>query len=93
MDQFTCKVDNQGRITLPLEWRRDHNVIAGREVAVLVIEDGLDVQTTAQSLQDARRLVAKYRSCKSAVDQLLSERRREAAIERKEAARYGKGVR
>jgi hypothetical protein len=56
-------------------------------------EDSLDVQTTAQSLQDARRLVAKYRSRKSAVDQLLSERRREAEIERKEAARYGNSIR
>jgi hypothetical protein len=56
-------------------------------------EDSLDVQTTAQSLQDARRLVAKYRSRKSAVDQSLSERRREAEIERKEAARYGNSIR
>jgi AbrB family looped-hinge helix DNA binding protein len=93
MDQFTCKVDNQGRITLPSEWRREHDVIAGSDVIVLVTEDGLDVQTAAQSLQDARRLVAKYRSRRSAVDQLLSERRREAEIERKEATRYGKSVR
>jgi hypothetical protein len=40
-----------------------------------VNDDGLDLQTTAPSLQDARRQVAKYRSRKSAVDQLLSERR------------------
>ena len=60
---------------------------------ILITEDGLDVQTAAQSLQDARRLVAKYRGRKSAVSQLLSERRREARIEQKDAARYGKSVR
>jgi len=51
MQQVTCKVDSQGRITLPSEWRRAHNVTAGSDVTVLVTEDGLAVQTADQSLR------------------------------------------
>jgi AbrB family looped-hinge helix DNA binding protein len=91
MEQLTCRVDNQGRITLPSGWRRAHNIRAGSDVAVLVAEDRLEVQTADQSLADAQLLVAKYRRPRSAVRQLESERRREAEIERKEAARHGKG--
>jgi AbrB family looped-hinge helix DNA binding protein len=92
MQQLTCKVDNQGRITLPSGWRREHNVKAGSDVTVLVTAEGLEVQTADQSLADARRLVGKYHRPKSAVGLLASERRREAEIERKEAARHGKGI-
>jgi len=92
MQQLTCKVDNQGRITLPSGWRRAHEITAGSALTVFVTEEGLEVQTAAQSLADARRLVAKYRRPKSAVGQLAAERRREAETERKEAARHAKGI-
>lgn len=93
MDRFTCKVDNQGRITLPVEWRKAHHIEPGSEVAVVVGEDRLEVQTGDQSLDEARRIVSRYRTGKrSVVDALREERHRDAALERAEAGAHGKGI-
>jgi hypothetical protein len=40
MEHVTCKVDTQGRITLPLDWRREQKVASGSQV-VLTREDGV----------------------------------------------------
>jgi bifunctional DNA-binding transcriptional regulator/antitoxin component of YhaV-PrlF toxin-antitoxin module len=93
MDQFTCKVDNQGRITLPVEWRNAHHVGPGTDVSVLMTEDRLEVQTDNQSLDEARRIVAKYRHGKhSGVEMLSEDRRRAAQQEQTEADAHVKGV-
>ena len=93
MNQFTCKVDNQGRITLPVEWRKAYRVEPGSEVAVVVAEDRLEVQTGDQSLDEARRIVSRYRAGKrSVVDALREDRRLDAAREHAEAGAHGKGI-
>jgi AbrB family looped-hinge helix DNA binding protein len=93
MESITCRVDSQGRITLPAEWRKSHHIQAGGEVAVLIHEDRLEVETIEQSLKDARGLVAQYRRSISVVDELISDRRREAERETLEASRIGEGIR
>ncbi len=92
--RFTsCKVDNQGRITLPVEWRKAQNVKADSEVLVTADANRLLVQTRAQSLTEAQQIVAKYaRPERSAVEQLLSERRQEAQQEQEDADRHAKSV-
>jgi len=86
MAQFTCKVDNQGRITLPIEWRRAHAIEAGSDVSVLLAGDCLEVQTVTQSIDEACRMAAKYRKGKSALELLQEDRqqenRREASLEK-----------
>lgn len=90
---FTCKVDKQGRITLPVDWRKTHHIEPGSEVAVVVGEDRLEVQTGDQSLDEARLIVSRYRTRKhSTVDALREERRRGAAREQAEAGAHGKRI-
>lgn len=94
MDQFTCTVDNQGRITLPVEWRKAHRIRPGTDVSVVIAEDRLEVQTDNQSLDEARRIVARYRQGKkqSAVEMLSAERRWEARQEQTEADTHVQGI-
>jgi len=93
MEQFTCKVDNQGRITLPVEWRKAHRIQSGTDVALVVSQDRLEVQTGDQSLDEARRIVSRYRKGKrSAVEMLREDRRLEAAREQTEAETHAEGL-
>jgi bifunctional DNA-binding transcriptional regulator/antitoxin component of YhaV-PrlF toxin-antitoxin module len=92
MEQFTCKMDNQGRITLPASWRKAHHVKPGAELTVTSEANGLHVKTFEESIREAQQIVAKYlgKSTKSLVEELRRERRREARLEEREAARYAK---
>ena len=93
MEQLSCRVDNQGRITLPVEWRKAHNIQPGCDVAVLVTDDRLEVQTLDQSLNEARFIVSRHRKgAQSAVDMLHEDRRLEAALEQTEADRHAESI-
>ena len=93
MEQFTCKVDNQGRITLPVEWRKAHRIEPGSDVALVVSEDRLEVQTGDQCLDEARRIVSRHRKGKrSAVKMLREDRRLEASREQAEVETHAKGL-
>jgi len=81
MSSFTCKVDNQGRITLPVEWRKAHSIEAGSDLSVLMAEDRLEIQTSSQSIEEACQMAAKYRKGKSALDLLQEDRQRESRRE------------
>ena len=85
----TCKVDNQGRLTLPAEWRKKERVEAGSDVVVTVDERGLRVQTARQSLHEAQEIIARRRrpGAESPVEMLFAERRREAGREERRAPR------
>jgi len=93
MEQVTCKVDNQGRITLPVEWRKACRVDPGSEVFVVITANRLEVQTVEQSLDEARRNAAKYRKGKPAVEMLRAQRQRGAGQKLKEAEHHGQGLR
>ena len=77
MEYLTCKVDNQGRVTLPVDWRKAHSIEAGSEVSVLLAEDRLEIQTTHQSVDEACQMVAKYRKGKSPMELLREERQQQ----------------
>ena len=77
MADITCRVDSQGRITLPVEWRKAHSIEAGSDVSVFLTEDHLEIQTATQSIDEACRMVAKFRKGKPALELLRAERHRE----------------
>ena len=94
MQTTSCKVDNQGRVTLPLEWRRQNGVTSGTEVILSPGDHGLQIQTAQQSLHEAQQMVARHwRGSSTAVEMLREERRREAEMEQKPADGDAKGPR
>jgi AbrB family looped-hinge helix DNA binding protein len=94
MGETTCKVDNQGRVTLPADWRKAQKLEPGSRVVMTVTGSRLLLQTRERSLDEAQEIVARYSRAKGpAVERLLKDRRRQAALEEKEAARHARGLR
>jgi bifunctional DNA-binding transcriptional regulator/antitoxin component of YhaV-PrlF toxin-antitoxin module len=85
MEQFTLRVDNQGRVMLPASWRRRAGVEPSTELCAAITEEGaLVVETREQGLHRARALLRKYipEGVKLS-DELIADRRAEAARESK----------
>jgi bifunctional DNA-binding transcriptional regulator/antitoxin component of YhaV-PrlF toxin-antitoxin module len=85
MEQFTLRVDNQGRVLLPSWWRKRAGVDPSTELCAAVTEDGgLVLETREQGLRRARGLLRKYIPEGAHLsDELIAERRAEAARESK----------
>jgi bifunctional DNA-binding transcriptional regulator/antitoxin component of YhaV-PrlF toxin-antitoxin module len=85
MEQFTLYIDNQGRVMLPAWWRKKEGVDRSTELCVAVTEEGaLVVETREQGLRRARALLRKYiPEGVNLSDELIAERRAEAARESK----------
>jgi bifunctional DNA-binding transcriptional regulator/antitoxin component of YhaV-PrlF toxin-antitoxin module len=84
MEQFTLRVDNQGRVLLPSFWRKQQQVKASAELRVTVNEDGgLVIETPEQGLRRARGLVRQYIPAGVRLsDEIIADHRAEAARER-----------
>ena len=81
----SCKVDNQGRISIPSTWRRSQGIQPNSELVVTVEEDRLILQTREQRIREAQRMVSQFAAKGvSQVDGLLRERRIAARRERGE---------
>jgi AbrB family looped-hinge helix DNA binding protein len=92
MSNKSCKVDNQGRITLPLEWRKKLGIRTGSEVVLRAGDHGLQIQTSEQALDEARQIVAGYwQSSETGTGLLRKERQRESDME--ERGRHGEDTR
>ena len=85
MDNFTLHVDNQGRVMLPSWWRKKEGVDSSTELCAAVTEEGgLVLETREQGLRRARALLRKYIPAGVKLsDELIADRRAEAARERK----------
>ena len=83
MQESTLRVDNQGRIMLPSWWRKLSGVGPSTELLAAVDESGaLVLETRDQGLRRARALIRKYIPANRRLsDELIRERRREAALE------------
>lgn len=85
MEKLTLHIDNQGRVMLPAWWRKQAGVGPSSELLVAVDESGsLFLETRGQGLARARALVRKYiPRTRRLSDELVRDRRREAAREEK----------
>jgi bifunctional DNA-binding transcriptional regulator/antitoxin component of YhaV-PrlF toxin-antitoxin module len=83
MNEFTLKLDKQGRVMLPSSWRREAGVHSSAILRAVVTDEGaLRLETPEQGLRRARSLVRKYiPEGINLSDELIADRRREAARE------------
>ena len=82
MQQRATKVDRHGRVVIPAEYRRALGLREGDAVVIQLDDGALRILTHAQAIRRAQEIVAKYVSPeRSLVDELIAERRAEAARE------------
>jgi antitoxin PrlF len=83
MEQFTLRIDSQGRVMLPSWWRKREGVGPSTELCVAVTEEGaLVVETREQGLRRARTLLRNYiPEGVNLSDELIADRRAEATRE------------
>jgi len=76
------RVNENGRMVIPIAFRRAVGINAGDEVILRVEDDELRITTLKKRLERAQRLVRKYiKPGLSLSDELIAERRREARRE------------
>ena len=75
------RIDRDGRVVIPAEYRRALGLAAGDPVMLEFREGVLHLRTRAEAIRQAQDLVTKYAAGRSLVDDLISERRSETAGE------------
>ncbi|MGH2355402.1 MAG: AbrB/MazE/SpoVT family DNA-binding domain-containing protein [Chloroflexota bacterium] len=82
MNAIRTKMGAGGRIVIPAEYRKAMGIEPGDPVTIYLDEDGLRVLTTEQAVRRAQQIVRRYvPEGVSLVDELIAERRAEAARE------------
>lgn len=82
---YHAKVDGSGRIVLPVEIRNELKLSAGDELLLVEDNAGFRLKTSEQALLEAQAYFASFvPPGVSLVDELLRERREEAARESRE---------
>lgn len=71
-----------GRVVLPAEMRKAFDIKDGSEVIFHRTEHGIEIKTIEEAVRQAQEICARYaKPGASVVDELLRERREEAARE------------
>lgn len=83
----TCKIDNQGRITIPSSWREEQGIGAGSEILALEEDGRLILQTREQALREAQEMVKRLARPGSLLKELRHERKRQTSREERLAKR------
>jgi len=74
-----AKMNENGRIVIPVSFRKALGIEAGDEVILRLEDDELRITTMERRIQAAQRMVRKYvKPGVSLVDELIADRRREA---------------
>lgn len=82
MTETRLKVNENGRVVIPAEFRRALGINSGDEVIARVEDDELRIMTVKARIARAQRLVRQYiKPGRSLADELIAERRREARDE------------
>jgi AbrB family looped-hinge helix DNA binding protein len=82
MGDISTKIAAGGRIVIPADFRRQLGADVGDEVILRVVDGTLHVMTRSQAIRKAQELVRKtIPQNRSLVQELLEERRKEAARE------------
>ena len=78
--EVRLKVNENGRVVIPLEFRKALGIEAGDEVILSWKDDEIRVTTMQRRIERAQRHVRKYvKRGVSLVDELIADRRREVA--------------
>jgi AbrB family looped-hinge helix DNA binding protein len=82
LDTYRARMGEEGRIVLPLDWRKAVHVSPGDELVIQAHEDGLHISTVQQAIERFQKLVAQHvpRDV-DLVEELIRERRAEAEDE------------
>ena len=82
MEQVIHGKVSAGRVVLPAELRKEFGIKDGAEVVFSRTEHGIEIKTLDEVIREAQELCARYvKPGVSLVDELLRERREEAARE------------
>ena len=82
MQQVVTKVDRNGRVFIPAEYRRELGLQAGDGVIVQMHPGELRILSRLEAMRRAQEIVARYVAPdRSLVDELIADRRAEAARE------------
>jgi len=82
MTEARLRVNENGRVVIPAEFRKTLGIKAGDEVIARLEEDELRITTVRSRIARAQRLVRQYiKPGRSLADELIAERRREARNE------------
>jgi AbrB family looped-hinge helix DNA binding protein len=78
-DTYKARIGEEGRIVLPLDWRKAVHAKPGDELVIHVNDDGLHISTVQQALARFQKLVAQHVPREvDLVGELIRERRAEA---------------
>lgn len=81
-ETYRARVDSVGRVLIPAPSRQRLGIHQGDTLIVEVDDQGIHIRTSTQALRDAQALFARIAvPGESIVDELLRERREEAARE------------
>lgn len=84
-DVVKAKVDSQGRVLIPADIREKMRLAPGKQVSMYLDEDGLHLVSSHVAWQRIQRLVAEtVPEGVSLADELIADRRAEAAREDRE---------
>jgi len=75
------QMNDQGRIVIPAAIRRALGFEPGAELVLRVQDDSLHIQRLAAAVAEIQAVVGQYAGDRSLVDELIAERREEAAGE------------
>lgn len=82
MREFKTKMGQSGRVVIPGVYRRELGLKSGGEIIMRLDDEGLHLYTPTQAIARAQALVRSYvPEGRSLSDELVSERREEAARE------------
>jgi AbrB family looped-hinge helix DNA binding protein len=82
MPEARLRVNENGRVVIPAEFRKALGINAGDEVVLRMEDDELRITTLKRRIERAQRLVRKHvKPGTSLVDELIAERREAAKRE------------
>lgn len=81
MEEIKVKVSAAGRVLIPARFRKALGLEEGDELLLHQEDDRLVLTSRTAALRRAQAMARKYRKAESEVDELLAERRAEAARE------------
>lgn len=81
MAEHLVRMGTNGRFVLPVEVRRALGVADGDTLVVRVLDDEVRLSTPAAAVRRAQRAVRPYLQARSLSQELLADRRAEAASE------------